>query len=143
LYAEAMEELRELAELVGAPVLTTMAGKSAFPENHPLALGATGHTGTQMAGDFLQQADLVFGIGCSFTRTVFAAPIPAGKTLVQLTHDELDLNKDYAVDHAVIGDARLALRQLIEAVRDQGGAASAEKARQVAGAVRTAKSAWL
>jgi acetolactate synthase-1/2/3 large subunit len=143
LYAEAMDELRELAELVQAPVLTTMAGKSAFPENHPLALGATGHTGTKMAGDFLQQADVVFGIGCSFTRTVFAAPIPAGKTLVQVTHDEMDLNKDYAVDHAVVGDAKLALRQLIDAVRDQGGAASAEKARQMAEAVRTAKSAWL
>src|SRR5262249_45853597 len=80
-YAEATEELIELAERLQAPVLTTMPGKSAFPEAHPLALGTTGHTGTQMAGDFLARADVVCGIGCSFTRTTFGAPIPPGKTL--------------------------------------------------------------
>lgn len=140
LYAEAMEELRELAELVQAPVLTTMAGKSAFAENHPLALGATGHTGTQMAGDSLSRADVVFGIGCSFTSTIFAAPIPSGKTLVQITNSELDLNKDYPVDCAVLGDAKLVLRQLIEEVKEQEGAGRSEAVREE---IRAAKEAWL
>jgi acetolactate synthase-1/2/3 large subunit len=139
LCAEATEELREFAELLRAPVLTTMAGKSAFPEDHPLALGATGHTGTGMAGEFLQRADVIFGIGCSFTRTIFAAPIPPGKTLVQVTHDEGDLNKDYAVECAVLGDAKLVLQQLIAEVKERASEGGSEGAREE---IRAAKEVW-
>ncbi len=124
LWARAWDELRELAELVGAPVMTTMAAKSAFPENHPLSLGAGGHTLTRAAASFLVKSDLVFGVGCSFARGGFSSPIPTGKKLVQLTVDARDVDRDYPVDHAVIGDARLALRQLIEEVRRQGGGQS-------------------
>src|SRR5436190_6884121 len=67
LWAEAWDELREVAELLQAPVMTTLPGKSAFPEDHPLVLGSGGYSGTAMAGQFLQQADVIFGIGCSFT----------------------------------------------------------------------------
>jgi thiamine pyrophosphate-dependent acetolactate synthase large subunit-like protein len=124
LWAEAWDELRELAELVRAPVMTTMAAKSAFPENHPLSLGAGGHTLTRAAAMFLVKSDLVFGIGCSFARGGFSSPIPPGKTMVQVMVDGRDLDRDYRVDHAVIGDAKLVLRQLIDEVRSQGGAAS-------------------
>jgi thiamine pyrophosphate-dependent acetolactate synthase large subunit-like protein len=124
LWAQAWSELRELAELVSAPVMTTMAAKSAFPENHPLSLGAGGHTITRAAAQFLVSSDLVFGIGCSFARGGFSAPIPAGKRLVQITVDGRDLDRDYLVEQAVIGDARLVLRQLIEEVKRQGGGAS-------------------
>ncbi|MGH2352245.1 MAG: thiamine pyrophosphate-binding protein, partial [Chloroflexota bacterium] len=79
LWAEAWDELRELAELAQAPVMTTMAGKSAFPEDHPLAAGAGGHTITGTAAHFLQTCDVVLGVGCSFSRGTFSAPIPAGK----------------------------------------------------------------
>jgi thiamine pyrophosphate-dependent acetolactate synthase large subunit-like protein len=121
LWAEAWDELRELAELVGAPVMTTMAGKGAFPEDHPLSLGTGGHTITRAAAHFLVKADLVFGVGCSFARGTFSAPIPAGKKLVQVTVDAHDIDKDYPVDHAVIGDAKLVLRQLVEDVQRQIG----------------------
>ena len=123
LWAEAWDELRELAELAQAPVMTTMAGKGAFPEDHPLSLGTGGHTITRAAAHFLVKADLVFGVGCSFARGTFSAPIPAGKKLVQVTVDAHDVDKDYPVDHAVIGDARLVLRQLVEEVQQQLGAA--------------------
>src|SRR5262245_34013997 len=113
-WAEAWEELRALAEFVQAPVMTTLPGKSAFPEDHPLALGTAGYAGTPMVDHFLRQADVIFGIGCSFTSTVFAAPIPRGKTIVHVTNNEADLNKDVAVDWAVLGDARLVLQQLLE-----------------------------
>jgi thiamine pyrophosphate-dependent acetolactate synthase large subunit-like protein len=122
LWAQAWDELRELAELVQAPVMTTMAAKSAFPENHPLSLGAGGHTITRAAAHFLVRADLVFGIGCSFARGGFSAPIPASsKKLVQVTLDGRDIDKDYQIDHAVIGDAQLVLRQLIDEVKDRLG----------------------
>jgi len=116
LWAQAWDELRQLAELVQAPVMTTMAAKSAFPETHPLSVGAGGHTITRTAAHFLVRSDLVFGIGCSFARGGFSAPIPAGKTMVQVTSDGRDIDKAYPIDQAVIGDARLVLRQLIEEI---------------------------
>ena len=125
LWAQAWDELRELAELVQVPVMTTMAAKSAFPENHPLSLGTGGHTITRTAAQFLVKADLVFGVGCSFARGSFSSPIPAGKTMVQVTLDGNDIDRDYRVDQAVIGDARLVLRQLIEEVRRLGPASKA------------------
>lgn len=123
LWAEAWEELRELAELVQAPVMTTMAGKSAFPENHPLAAGAGGHTLARAAAYCLKQADLVFGIGCSFARGAFSAPIPPGKTLIQVTVNPRDIDRDYPVDLAILGDAKLVLRQVIDEVKRQVGPA--------------------
>jgi acetolactate synthase-1/2/3 large subunit len=92
LWSEASDELRELAELIHAPVMTTLPGKSAFPENHPLSLGTGGYSGTAMAAHFLERADVIFGAGCSFTTTIFAAPIPAGKTIIHLTNNDGDLN---------------------------------------------------
>jgi acetolactate synthase-1/2/3 large subunit len=124
LWAEAWNELRELAELLSVPVVTTMAAKSAFPENHPLSLGAGGHTITRAAAQFLVKSDLVFGVGCSFARGGFSSPIPAGKRLVQVTVDGRDVDRDYLIEQAVIGDARLVLRQLIDEARRQGGGSS-------------------
>ncbi len=124
LWARAWDELRELAELLSVPVMTTMAAKSVFPENHPLALGAGGHTLTRAAAQFLVKSDLVFGVGCSFARGGFSSPIPAGKRLVQITVDGRDIDRDYLVEQAVVGDAKLVLRQLIDEVRRQGGGSS-------------------
>ena len=124
MWAQAWAELRELAELLSVPVMTTMAAKSAFPENHPLSLGAGGHTLTRAAAQFLVKSDLVFGVGCSFARGGFSSPIPSGKTMVQVIVDGRDLDRDYEVHQAVIGDARLVLRQLIDEVKRQGGGSS-------------------
>jgi len=119
LYAEACAELRQLAELLQIPVMTTLEGKSGFPEDHPLALGTGG--GGVMSGPshhFLSQADLVLGIGCSFTKHGMASNIPAGKTIIHATNDERDLNKNYAADYPILGDARQVLRQLIASAED-------------------------
>jgi acetolactate synthase I/II/III large subunit len=119
LYAEACAELLELAELLQVPVMTTLEGKSAFPEDHPLSLGTGG--GGVMSGPshhFLSQADLVLGIGCSFTKHGMASNIPAGKTIIHATNDERDLNKNYTADYPILGDAKHVLRQLIEAGKD-------------------------
>ncbi len=140
LWAQAWDELRELAELVQAPVVTTMAGKSAFPEDHPLALGAGGHSMTQTSAEFLVRADLVFGIGASFAKGAFSFPIPAGKKIVQVVADGRDLNKDYPITYAVIGDAKLVLRQLIDEIKQSGAATGRDG---VAEEVRAAKDAFL
>jgi thiamine pyrophosphate-dependent acetolactate synthase large subunit-like protein len=145
LWAQAWDELRQLAELTNAPVMTTMAAKSAFPEDHPLALGAGGHTLTRTAAQFLVKADVIIGIGCSFARTGFSAPLPAGKKLVQVTLDASDVDKDYPVDHAVLGDAKLVLRQLIDEIRRQAasGRRDGDVAAEVASAKESLRQEWL
>ncbi len=141
LYADGTDELIEFAELVGVPVMTTMAGKSAFPENHPLALGASGHTGTGMVKHFLGKADLVFGLGCSLSQSVMSTPIPDGKVLVHNSIDELDINKDYAADYAIIGDAKIVLNQLIDEAKKQLGGVRSNDA--VVAEIKTVKEQWL
>ncbi|MSQ11000.1 MAG: hypothetical protein EXR52_08390, partial [Dehalococcoidia bacterium] len=117
MFAEATADLVELAELLGAPVMTTLPGKSAFPENHPLALGASATSTTKPISHFLQKADVVFGIGTSFTRTNYGKTIPTGKVMVHSTVDASDVNKDYRADYAVLGDAQLVLQALIAEIR--------------------------
>ena len=121
LNAEATPELIELAELLGIPVMTTLEGKSAFPEDHALALGVGSGSMPRTVYHFLKDADVVLGIGCSFTKHGMATNIPAGKTIIHATNDERDLHKNYYADHPILGDAKLVLRQFIEAARDALG----------------------
>jgi thiamine pyrophosphate-dependent acetolactate synthase large subunit-like protein len=141
LWAEAWDELRELAELVGVPVMTTMAGKSAFPEDHPLSVGAGGHTLSRAAAYCLVRADLVFGIGCSFTQGGFSPPIPPGKRIVQATSDARDINRDLPVALGIVGDARLVLRQLIAEIRDRLGPDGRRDSAALAAEIRTVRDA--
>lgn len=129
LWAEAWDELLELSELMSIPVMTTMAAKSAFPENHPLSLGTGANTITGMAAEFLMKADLVVGIGCSFSRGGFSTSIPAGKRLIHVTADPNDLDKHAQADVAVVGDAKLILRQLIDEIQRQSGARTSDSVR--------------
>jgi acetolactate synthase-1/2/3 large subunit len=142
LWAEAWDELRALAECIGAPVMTTLTGKSAFPEDHPLSLGTGGHSGAAMAGDFLKRADVICGVGCSFTATIFAAPIPKGPVVIHVTNHEGDLSKDVAADHAILGDAKLVLQQMLEEAQRRGGA-PASRREETQAEIRAAKEAWL
>ena len=141
LYAEASGELVELAELLQVPVMTTLEGKSAFPEDHPLSLGTGGPVMTGPVLQFLRAADVVLGIGCSFTKHGMATNIPSGKTLIHATNDERDLNKNYPADHPILGDAKLVLRQFIDAVEDLGAARRPHA--DVAARVEQVRSAWL
>jgi len=117
-WAEAYAELQELAELLAAPVCTSLEGKSAFDETHPLALGSGGAAIPKPVRHFLNQADLIFGIGCSFSHTAFGVSMPPGKTILHATLDPADLNKNYPTKYALIGDARLTLQALIAACRE-------------------------
>ncbi len=142
-YAKGWQALRELAELLEAPVTTSLAGKSAFPENHPLSLGSGGKSMPQTVYDFLQKADVIFGIGCSFSTTNFGVKIPKGKTIIQATLDPADINKDVAVEYALIGDARLTLEALVTEIRDQLRGKPRGRAEQVIQEIKTIKGEWL
>ena len=117
-YADACEELKAFAELIQAPVLTTLKGKSCFPENHPLSVGVRGAP----AEEFLKKADLVFAVGAGFSTSHFGHTIPdaSSKKIVMCTVEESDINRSYDVGHAVIGDAKLVLGQLIAEAEEQG-----------------------
>lgn len=121
LYAEATDELCELAELLAAPVLSTLLGKSNFNERHPLALGAAGYSQTALVGDYLNQCDAIFAVGASLTSTNFAPELPVGPRLIHATVDPKDLNKDAVPELGILGDAKLVLAAMIEEVRSQSG----------------------
>ena len=121
MHAEASDDLVELAELLQIPVTTSMAGKSGFPEKHPLSLGSASGVMNGAAYHFIKRADLVFAVGSSLTKHGMTMTIPADKTLIQATNDPIDIGKNYDVEYPLLGDARLIIRQLIEACKDRLG----------------------
>jgi len=112
-WARAWPQLQALAELLAAPVTTSLGGKSSFNEDHPLSLGSGGLAIPQPVRHFLDHADLILGIGCSFTETNFGVKMPAGKTIIHATLDPAHLNKDVRAAIGLIGDAGLTLDALL------------------------------
>lgn len=141
LYARATGDVVALAELLRAPVMSTLNGKSAFPEDHPLALGAGGLSSTEMVDTFLRRADLILGVGTSFSNTPYTTPMPAGTALIQITADPRDIGKDHAPRLGLVGDARLVVQQLTQALR--GRTTGAAKGPDVADEIAGTKRAWL
>ncbi|MFH1084620.1 MAG: thiamine pyrophosphate-dependent enzyme, partial [Chloroflexota bacterium] len=118
-YGDAAAELKQFAELAQVPVLPTLKAKSVFPEDHPLAVAARG----EPAIYFLKNCDVLLAIGTSLAAGHFRHAIPDAqhKTIIQCTVDTLDINRQYGVSHAVIGDAKLTLRALIAELAAQTG----------------------
>jgi thiamine pyrophosphate-dependent acetolactate synthase large subunit-like protein len=143
LYAEASAELVELADLLQAPVMTTVDGKSAFPEDHPLSLGSGGNTFSGPGRLFLHtKADLIFGIGCGFTKHPLSTPaLPRNIGIIHATNDPRDLHKSYQTEVALLGDAKLTLINLIAAVKDRLG--SKLPNRSPATEITAEREAWL
>ena len=121
LYSESSEELIEFVELTGIPVMTTLAGKSSFPETHQLSLGTGGVSSTLMVNHFRTNSDLIIGIGTSFTNSNFNAPMPSNVALAQITDCADHINKDWKISLGCVGDAKLILKQMIEEYKKQNG----------------------
>ena len=116
-WSEAYDELKALAEHLAIPVMTSLPGKSCFDETHPLSLGSGGNGINGPVRKWLDECDLLFGVGCSFTRTSFGLFIPPMKRLIHATLDPLDIDKSVPSEVALVGDARLTLAALLEAIR--------------------------
>ena len=142
-YAEAWPELKELAELLEAPVTTSLEGKSAFPESHPRSLGSGGRSLPQPVHEFLQGSDVVFGIGCSFFATGFGIQFPKGKTVIHSTLDPLDLDNTLEVTQPLVGDAKLTLQALIPVVAELVGSGGRGRADSIAAEISTIRQKWL
>src|SRR5437660_6420196 len=142
-YAKAWPQLKALAELLEAPVMTTLPGKSAFPENHPLSLGSGGIGIGEHLWHSLQNCDFIFGIGCSFTRTSFGTPMPKGKKIAHATLDPYAINKDVPVDLAAVGDAALTLDALLDEVKDRLKGKPRDRLASVTREIRGHREEWL
>lgn len=139
-YGRAWAELVELAELLNAPVTTTLSGKSAFPENHPLYLGCANRSQPKAVMDYLRQSDLIFGIGCSFSATGFGIAMPKGIPLIHATLDPADLHKDVTPTWTLVGDAQLTLRALLAELRRL--APARPQASDLAATIARTKAEW-
>lgn len=141
-WAKAWPELRALAETWNIPVTTSIEGKSAFPEDHPLSLGSGGKANPRPVKRFLAEADVIFGVGCSFAITSFGVSMPVGKRIIHATLDSKDINKDIAVQHALVGDAKLTLAALGEAMAGLDRS-TADTRRDVPRRIAELRDAWL
>ncbi len=144
-WAGAYEELKLLAERLAAPVGTSLEGKSAFDERHPLALGAGGAASPGQLRHFLDEADLILGVGCSFSETAFGIRMPKGKRIIHATLDPADINKSVACELALIGDAKLTLSMLHDACAEmiEGERDMTEAAREIAAVESEWMQEWL
>jgi thiamine pyrophosphate-dependent acetolactate synthase large subunit-like protein len=140
-WAEAYDELKELAELLAVPVCTSLEGKSCFDESHSLALGSGGRAYPKAVRSFLDRSDVILGIGCSFTETNFGISMPQGKTIIHATLDPAHLNKDVKIKHALVGDAKLTLRALVDACKTAG--AKKRDATLIAAEIKQMSEEWL
>lgn len=125
LRAGCAKELQELAELWGAAVITTLAGKSAFPEDHDLYGFHTGSKGTPVGSQLAREADVVLALGSRFADETTSS-YKAGRSFsfpeTKLIHVDLDtgeLGKNYRCDIGILGDLRLVVNQLIDEYKKQ------------------------
>ncbi|MBA3739908.1 MAG: thiamine pyrophosphate-binding protein [Chloroflexi bacterium] len=133
--ADATAELLELAERLGAPVVTTWNGKGAIDETHPLAGQTIGDTGSTSGNSLASSADVILSVGCRFVdwsasswRKGVTFAIPPTK-LVQLEIDEREIGKNYPVAIPLLGDARAGLADLLSALGS--GAANADQGEEM------------
>jgi len=117
-YAEAHQELRELARRLNAPVTTTLMGVGTFPEDDPLSLGMLGMHGTKYANLAIQESDLILAVGARFDDRV-TGKISSFAPLAKIIHIDVDpaeIGKNVRVDIPVVGDAKNALATLLKNV---------------------------
>ncbi len=119
IIANAAREVRQLAETLRAPVTTTLLGKGAFPERHPLSLGMLGMHGTAYANKAMVECDLVLCIGSRFDDRIVGQPSKFCRNAVRIhiDVDPAEIGKMIPVHHACVGDAKKVLRRLLKLVR--------------------------
>jgi len=119
--AEAHKELLQLAELTGAPVVTTLMALGSFPNSHPQHLGMPGMHGTVAAVTALQKADLLITLGARFDDRVtgkLSSFAPNAK-VIHADIDPAEIGKNRRADVAVVGDLKLSIAALVPAVKDE------------------------
>ena len=131
--ADAGAEVRELAELLSMPVVTTFSGRAILSDDHPLSLGLLGNIGAGCARSAVEAADVVLLVGfksgqnstCNWT-------VPrAGQKVIHLDIDPEEIGKVFTTEVGLIGDAQLGLRALSDALKARLAMISAQPRRQI------------
>ena len=143
LMSGASPELTQLAEIAQIPVYCTMPGKSGFDQRHPLALGSGSSATSLQARTWLQESDVLLGVGTSLTRTGYGQPIPDGKVMIHNTETVADLNKDFNVDVGLVGDTKLTLEMMVEEVKAQLGGENRKGSSELADQIAEINDKWM
>ncbi len=117
--SNAYDELYELVEMLQAPVATSLMGKGAFPETHPLSLGFVGMHGSPEANRLIMHADVILAVGLRFSdrTTGNVEEFCLDSKIIHIDVDEAEIEKNRYVDVAIIGDAKMALSKIIEGLK--------------------------
>ncbi|WP_051313418.1 MULTISPECIES: acetolactate synthase large subunit [Actinoalloteichus] len=121
LKAEAVAQLRDLVDLTGIPVVTTLMARGAFPDSHPLHLGMPGMHGTVSAVTAMQRADLLIALGARFDDRV-TGRLSSFAPEAQVIHADIDpaeISKNRRADVPIVGDCREVIVDLLDALRDE------------------------
>ncbi|MGZ8310801.1 MAG: thiamine pyrophosphate-binding protein [Allosphingosinicella sp.] len=130
--AAAGAEVRRFIERFQIPLLTTMDGKGIVDEEHPLAVGVFSDSGHKSAWETFLDADIVVALGNSFAQHAtfdFRDDLFAGRQLVHINLDPAEIDKVYRVDRAIVGDAKLALAALHDAMDNKVGPVALKQVR--------------
>jgi acetolactate synthase-1/2/3 large subunit len=117
--ANASEEVKALAELIMAPVTTTLMGKGAFPDDHPLSLGMLGMHGTRYANYSIIDCDLLIAIGARFDDRVTGKieSFAPNARIIHIDVDPAELGKNVKVDVPIVGDAKVILKKMLSTLK--------------------------
>ncbi len=142
-WARASAELVKLAEISGAPVMTTLMGKGAFPENHPLSAGVSALTATAMADHYLDACDVLLAIGSSLSQSSFTPTIPDGKQIIHCNVAASELHKNYPTEVPVQADAGLFISALVEELKRRGREQFAARSRATQENLAALRRQWM
>jgi thiamine pyrophosphate-dependent acetolactate synthase large subunit-like protein/nitrite reductase/ring-hydroxylating ferredoxin subunit len=113
-----MAEIISLAGQIGAPVATTFKGKGAISDEHELACGVLGRSGTPMASWFMNESDLLIVFGASFAQHTGISPY---KRIIQVDYDAMALGRFHSVDVPLLGHGAVTARLLADRIGDDHG----------------------
>jgi len=123
ILSDASPELVELAEFLGIPVITTMMGKGAIPEDHELCAFYAGSKGSSCGNKLAKEADILLAVGCRFAdlstssyKRGVSFTVPPTR-LIHVDIDPTEIGKNYPTEVGIVGDAKAVLRQLSEALK--------------------------
>lgn len=118
--SNASKELLELAEIINAPVTTTLMAKGAFPDTHPLCVGMPGMHGTKYANFAIQESDLLIAIGVRFDDRVTGKvdSFAPNARIIHIDIDPAEISKNVRVDIPIVGNARSILKMLVEFISE-------------------------
>ena len=148
ILSDATQEATQLAEYFGIPVATTLMGKGAIPEDHPLSIGMTGFWGTPLANEMTKQADLILAVGTRFPETdssswlpEYTFAIPPTK-LIHVDIDPQEIGDVFPTEIGIIGDAKAVMQAMLECARSNTSKKEWTKG-PVAKKISKSKETWL